>query len=133
MSPTTSRLRVTKTSKTMTTQQIANRLVELCRKGEIQKAGAELYSDSIVSIEPEHSPSKTAKGKAAVAQKGEQFAASVEHRHGGSFSDPIVAGRYFSTVMTLDATFKGQGRMNLEEVCVYETKDGKIVSEQFFF
>ena len=24
-------------------------------------------------------------------------------------------------------------RMNLEEICVYEVEDGKIVSEQFFF
>jgi limonene-1,2-epoxide hydrolase len=35
--------------------------------------------------------------------------------------------------MVLDATIKGMGRMTLEEVCVYEVKDGKIVVEQFFF
>jgi hypothetical protein len=26
---------------------------------------------------------------------------------------------------------KGQGRMQMAELCVYEVKDGKIVSEQF--
>ena len=57
----------------------------------------------------------------------------IEERHGGSFSDPIVAGRYFSVAMVLDATFKGQGRMVLEEICLYEVKDGKIILEQFFF
>ena len=117
----------------MTTQQIANRLVELCRKGQIPQASAELYADSIASIEPEQSPFKTAKGKSDVAKKGELFAASIIERHGGSFSDPIVSGRFFSTAMTLDATFKGQGRMKLEEICLYEVKDGKIVSEQFFY
>lgn len=117
----------------MTTQQIANRLVELCRKGQIQQAGEELYAETINSIEPEHSPSKSARGKKAVAQKGTEFASMIQERHGGSFSDPIVGGRYFSMIMTLDATFKGKGRMLLEEVCVYETKDGKVVSEQFFF
>lgn len=117
----------------MTTQQIANRLVELCRKGQVPQAGEELYADEIISIEPEHGPFKTAKGKKAVGQKGQQFASSIQERHGGSFSDPIVCGRYFSTAMTLDATFKGKGRMVLEEICVYEVKDGKIVSEQFFF
>ena len=117
----------------MTTQQVANRLVELCRKGEIQKAGEELYADTIVSIEPEHAPTKTAKGKAAVVKKGQQFASMIEERHGGSFSDPIVCGRHFSVAMTLDATFKGKGRMKLEEICVYEVKDDKIVFEQFFF
>ena len=117
----------------MTTQQVANRLVELCRKGQITEAMQELYADTIVCTEPAHAPLKSASGKKAVAEKGAQFAAMIEQRHGGSFGDPIVAGRYFSVVMVLDATFKGQGRQILEEVCVYEVKDGKIVSEQFFF
>jgi hypothetical protein len=34
--------------------------------------------------------------------------------------------------MVLDATVKGMGRMTLEEICVYEVKDSKIVFEQFF-
>jgi hypothetical protein len=28
---------------------------------------------------------------------------------------------------------KGQGRMMLDEIALYEVKDGKIVTEQFFF
>jgi limonene-1,2-epoxide hydrolase len=35
--------------------------------------------------------------------------------------------------MTLDATMTGMGRMQLDEICVYEVKDGKIVFEQFFY
>lgn len=93
----------------------------------------ELYGDGIVSNEPAHSPTKSASGKKAVLEKGKQFASSIETRHGGSFSEPVVGGRYFSVSMMLDATFIGQGRMKLEEVCVYEVKDGKIVWEQFFF
>ncbi|MDB5283917.1 MAG: hypothetical protein JWO06_2992 [Bacteroidota bacterium] len=117
----------------MTTQQVANRLVELCRQGKIGQAQEELYADSIESVEPDYSPSKSAKGKKAVGEKGQEFAAMIEERHGGSFSDPIVGGRYFSAAMMLDATFKGKGRMTLDEVCVYEVKDGKIVREQFYF
>ncbi len=33
--------------------------------------------------------------------------------------------------MQLDVTMKGHGRMNLDELCLYEVKEGKIVSEQF--
>ncbi len=124
---------MTTTQKTMTTQEVANRLVELCRMGQIQQAQEELFSDDIISTEPAHAPIKSAKGKKAVGLKGAEFAAMIETRHGGSFSEPIVGGRYFSCSMTLDATFKGQGRMTLEEICVFEVKDGKIVSEQFFF
>jgi hypothetical protein len=35
--------------------------------------------------------------------------------------------------MSIDATMKGMGRQVLDEVCVYEVKDGKIVQEQFFY
>jgi len=35
--------------------------------------------------------------------------------------------------MGMDITMKGQSRMQMDEVAVYEVKDGKIVTEQFFF
>ncbi|MEP7127671.1 MAG: SnoaL-like domain-containing protein [Chitinophagales bacterium] len=117
----------------MTTQQVADRLVSLCRTGKIAEAGAELYADNIESIEPEYGPIKSANGKQAVGEKGQQFAQMIEERHGGSFSEPVVGGRYFSLAMVLDATFKGQGRMTMDEICLYEVKDGKIVKEQFFY
>lgn len=117
----------------MTTQDVAHKLVGYMRKGQMMEAQDELYADDIVSIEPEGgmAPHIT-KGKKAVAEKGRQFAAMIEERHGGSSSDPIVSGRYFSITMSLDATMKGMGRHLLEEVCIYEVKDGKIVFEQFF-
>jgi hypothetical protein len=117
----------------MTTKQVADRLVTLCRKGQILQAQEELYADGIVCNEPEHAPTGSAKGKKAVVEKGKQFASMIEERHGGSFSDPLVCGKYFSVAMTLDATFKGMGRSLLEEICVYEVKDGKIVFEQFYW
>ncbi|MGB3080702.1 MAG: nuclear transport factor 2 family protein [Saprospiraceae bacterium] len=124
---------MTTSQKTMTTKDVANRLVELCRNGQIFTAQEELYSDDINSIEPAHGMLPSAKGKKALNEKGAAFAAMIEERHGGSFSDPIVAGNYFTSAMVLDATIKGQGRMTMEELCVYEVKDGKIVTEQFFF
>ena len=117
----------------MTTLEVANQLIAYMRKGQMLEAQEELYADDIVCIEPEGGmvPHFT-KGKKAVAEKGKQFALMIEERHGGSCSDPVVGGRYFSISMTLDATMKGMGRHLLEEVCVYEVKDGKIVFEQFF-
>ncbi|HEY4936461.1 MAG TPA: SnoaL-like domain-containing protein [Puia sp.] len=47
----------------MTTQQVADRLVALCRKGQIQQAQDELYADSIESIEPAHFPTGSPMGK----------------------------------------------------------------------
>lgn len=118
----------------MTTREVANKLIACMRQGQIFDAQAELYGDDIVSIEPEGnmSPHLT-KGKEAVAEKGKQFAAMIEEHHGSTCSDAVVGGRYFSIAMSLDATMKGMGRQLLDEVCIYEVKDGKIVHEQFFY
>ena len=121
---------------TMTVQQIANRLVELCRKGDYTAAQQELYSDDATSHEPENSPSpgpKVVSGKDAIIAKGKQFQEMVEEVHGGSVSDPVVAGNHFAVSLNLDATYKGMGRQDMNEVCVYEVKDGKIVKEEFFY
>jgi len=35
--------------------------------------------------------------------------------------------------MGIDVTMKGKPRTKIDEVAVYEVKNGKIVTEQFFF
>ena len=117
----------------MTTQQVADRLVALCRTGQIFQAQEELYGDNILCLEPEHSHAPRTEGKQAVVAKGKMFAGMIEERHDGSFSDPLVMGRHFSVSMMLDATMAGGGRQKLEEICLYEVNDGKIVKEQFFY
>ncbi len=120
----------------MNTEQVAARLVELCRTGEYDQAQIELYADDAVSIEPKGLPPGAlgnAKGLPAIREKGRAFNESVEAMHGSSISDPQVAGNWFSVVMQLDATFKGMGRVDMREICVYGVRDGKIVHEQFFY
>lgn len=117
----------------MTTQQVATRLVDLCRQGKIMEAQKELYGETIESIEPSHGRVKSAKGIKAVTEKGIQFASMIEERHGGQVSDPLVFGNHFSIGWTMDVTMKGGSRVNLEEICVYEVNNGKIVKEQFYF
>ena len=71
------------------TEQIAKRLVALCREGKFSQAQDELYADDARSVEMD--------------------------------------------TMTIDATWKGRGRHAMEEICVYETANGKVVREQFFY
>lgn len=117
----------------MTTQEVANRLVMLCRQGQIEQAQHELYADDAISIEPETAPMREAKGKEAIAEKGKMFQSMVEEFHGSEISEPIVAGNNFAITWSMDVTMKDRGRSNMEEICLYKVKDGKIVSEQFFF
>ena len=120
----------------MTIESIAQRLVELCREGKFEQAQEELYAPDAVSIEPEGLPPGAlgnAKGLPAIIEKGRQFQAAIEAVHGGSVSEPVVAGNWFSVALMLDVTFKGRGRTKLEEICVYRVRDDKIVQEQFFY
>ena len=118
----------------MKTEEIARRLVALCREQKWEAAQKELYSADVVSIEPHETPgfSKETKGLPAIIEKGKKFTGMVEKMHSITVSDPIVAGNSFACTMRMDMTMKGQGRMDMGEVCVYEVKDGKIVSERFF-
>lgn len=117
----------------MTTQAIADRLVALCREAKYEQAQKELYADDAVSKEPYATPAfaQETKGLPAIIEKGHKFTAMIETMHSTSVSDPIVAGSSFACVMRLDVTMKGQGRMDMSELCVYDVKDGKIVSEAF--
>ncbi len=118
----------------MTTQQIADRLVELCRQGDFATAQTELFSEDAVSIEPEASAGfeKETKGLEAIREKGKRFSSMVEKVHGIKVSNPLVTGNAISISLDMDTTMKGQGRSNMAEICVYKVKDGKIISEQFF-
>jgi len=118
----------------MTTQQIAERLVELCKQGKFEEAQKELFAADTISIEPYASPAfeKETKGLDAIIEKGHKFESMVDTTHGITMTEPLVAGRSFASKLNMDITMKGKERMNMSELCVYETKDGKIVSETFF-
>ena len=117
----------------MTTLEVAHRLVALCREQKWEAAQQELYADDAVSIEPQDTPMspKVTTGLPKIIAKGRQFVAMVDTMHTLTVSDPLVAAQSFACTMALDVTFKGQPRMQMVELCVYEVKDGKIVSEQF--
>jgi hypothetical protein len=117
----------------MTTQEVASRLVELCRQGQIETAQTELYSDDCNCLEPENAPMRNVTGLPAIIEKSKHFNEMVEEFHGATISDPLVAGNYFSISWLLDVTMKGMGRIAMDEICVYQVKDGKIVCEQFFY
>jgi hypothetical protein len=117
----------------MKTEDIAKRLVALCREAKWEAAQKELYAADAVSIEPQATPAfqKETRGLTAILEKGHQFEGMVEKLHSISVSEPVVAESSFACVLRMDVTMKGQGRMKMSELCVYDVKDGKIVSEQF--
>ena len=118
----------------MTTQEIANRLVELCRKGNYEQALKELYSPNIVSVEPEGVPNRIASGMEAIVEKGKNFDARIEAVHSNIVTDPIVADNFISFGMLMNVDMKGVPvPVDMNEICVYQVADGKIVREEFFY
>jgi hypothetical protein len=119
----------------MTTQEIANNLVQLCSQGKFEEATKTLYSTDIVSVEAGAPPgqSRESKGLDAVKAKGEWWVANHEV-HSANVEGPLVAGSHFAVTFKLDVTFKPEKkRFQMEEVAVYKVADGKIVYEEFFY
>ena len=122
------------TEAAMTTQDVASRFNELAQTGQWDKIQNELFADNAVSIEPPNSPGmQSADGMEAIREKGKQFGEMVEEMHGGYTTAPVVGGNFFSVGMGMDCTMKGMGRQKMDEIALYEVRDGKIVREQFFY
>ncbi len=115
----------------MTTQKIANQLVELCKKGKWAQAQKELYAQDAISVEPFGWTPRLTKGLTNIKKKGEFWAKNTKV-YGMEISKPTIAGNWFTMKMTVDSEMKGRPRAKSTEICMYEVKDGKIISEQFF-
>lgn len=117
----------------MTTAEIANRLVELCRTGDYDTVYKELYSENCSSIEMPGTPFQDAHGMEAMKEKGKRWNEMVEEFHGGSVGDPIIGDNHFACTMSMDITMKGQPRSQSTQISLYQVEDGKIIKEQFFY
>ncbi len=118
----------------LTTQQVAARFNELAKQEKWFEIQDELFADDVKSIEPEHSPWFTyEEGKGPVRKKGEQWVSRIEAAHYRHTTEPIVAANHFVVGRQADITVKGFGRINVNELMLYEVKDGEIISEQFFY
>lgn len=120
--------------KAFTTHEVAARFNELARQEKWFEIQDELFSDNVKSIDPANSPwFKNAEGKAAVRKKGEDWVRRVEALHRAHTTEPVVGGSHFAVGRELDITVQGLGRIQINEIMLYEVKDGQIVSEQFFY
>lgn len=121
----------------MTTQEIADRYYELAQQGKWIQIQDELHDENVVSREPDHVASRgiptITKGREALQEKGNANRQMIETLHTQFCSQPVVAGNFFSLVLKRDVTFKNKPRTQLEEICVFQASNGKIVSEQFFY
>jgi hypothetical protein len=121
--------------KAMTTQEVASRFNELAQQEKWFELQDELFADDVKSIDPPDSPYfGYAEGKAAVQKKGKDFVSRITAAHKRfTTTEPVVAGNHFAVGREVDITVEGHGRIQINEIMLYEVKNGKIVLEQFFY
>ena len=118
----------------LTTQEVVARFDELARQEKWFEIQDELFADNVRSIDPSNSPYfKYAEGKAAVRKKGMDWVAKVEAVHGLHTSPAVIGGNHFAVGRSFEITVTDFGRIKIDEIMLYEVKDGQIVSEQFFY
>jgi len=119
---------------TMTTQEVAARFNELARQEKWFEIQDELFADKVRSEDPANSPYfGYAEGKVAVRKKGEDWVKRIQAAHRRYTTEPVVAGNHFAVGREVDITVEGFGRIKINEIMLYEVKDGQIVLEQFFY
>jgi ketosteroid isomerase-like protein len=117
----------------MTTLELAKDFTDMLKAHDHAGAAAKYNADNIVSYEAMEGPMAVCEGAAAVKAKSEWWGANHEV-HGGTTTGPYVNGDQFCVYFDMDVTIKATGeRVNMTEVGLYEVKDGKIVSERFFY
>ncbi|MGZ3373060.1 MAG: SnoaL-like domain-containing protein [Gemmatimonadaceae bacterium] len=117
------------------TAAVAEELVSFCKAGNFMGAIENLYSPDIVSVESMGSETmpREMKGIDAIRGKNKWWADNHEV-HGSVVDGPFVGEDKFAVYYNFDVTFKPSGKRNpMEEMALYEVKDGKIVREQFFY
>ncbi|HTB52436.1 MAG TPA: SnoaL-like domain-containing protein [Ferruginibacter sp.] len=122
------------TTENITTAAVAARFNELAQQEKWFDIQEEFFADTIKSIDPVNSPYMGyAEGKVAVRKKGEGFVKKIEAFHGAYTTQPVVGGNHFSVGRGMDITVQGFGRIQIDQIMLYEVKDGKIIMEQFFY
>jgi hypothetical protein len=118
----------------MTTQEVADRYNELAQQEKWFEIQEEFFAENVKSIEPEGSSFlPNAEGKSAVRKKGQDFVKRITALNHASTSAPLVAGNHFVVARKKDFVVDGLGRLQINQLMIYEVKDGKIVEERFVY
>ena len=116
----------------MTIHQIADRLVELCRKQQTTQAYRELFAHDAASHEMPGVPDGDIQGLDKLIAKSEAYDREMTV-HEVMVTEPLIYQQYFTVGMGIDVTPKEGKRHQAHEICVYQVRDGKIIDERFVY
>jgi ketosteroid isomerase-like protein len=105
-------------------------LDKMILNGQALEAFEKYYAEDVVM--QENSNDHVA-GKDANRKREEDFFASLESFHGAGVVGKAVTGDRSYGEWWMDVTFKGAGRVKMEQVVSRVWKDGLVSSERFYY
>ncbi len=117
------------------TMKIAERYATLCREHRNEEILKTMFAEDAISVEAAAMPGlpQEARGLAAIRAKGEWWVSNHEV-HSASVAGPWPHGDRFIVGFAYDVTNKPSGkRMQMQEMGLFTVKNGRIVSEEFFY
>jgi hypothetical protein len=119
----------------MTTNEIGQKYVALCREGRRDELLATLFSKDVASVEAVAPPGgeRTTAGLDGIRAKGKGWADHHEV-HKAELSGPYPHGDRFAVRFVYEVTHKPSGqRRSMDEIGLFTVVDGKITREEFFY
>lgn len=119
----------------MSTFEIANKYVELCKANQHHTILETLFSPDAVSVEAMGMPGfpVEARGLKAIAEKGKTWVDNHEV-HSAKHEGPWPNGNRFIVRFEYDVTNKPSGRrFQMAEAGLFTVENGKITREEFFY
>lgn len=120
----------------MNTNEIAMKLVSLCKEGRNDEATKTLYAQDVESVEAAASPDgvRSVRGLPAVIAKGQWWSDNHQIHKAETFGPYPHGDDRFAVRFVYDITHKPSGqRRTLDEVAVFHVANGAIVREEFFY
>jgi hypothetical protein len=120
----------------MTTLEIANKIVENCTNGKFSENYKNFYAEDAIAYEPEGNAfqlERELKGHKKIVSRANAFHAIIEKLLSRTVSAPLVAGDYFTFRLCQEFELKNIGYFKLDELCLFQVKDGKITKEEYFY
>ena len=111
-------------------QSLENELNQTILGGDILGAFEKFYAEDVVMQEANGTPHV---GKAVNRKREEEFVGSVETFHGAEVTAGAVQGDTSFSEWVMDVTFKGGGRVQMQQVAVRRWKDGQVAHERFYY
>lgn len=105
-------------------------LENMILNGQAMEAFEKFYAEDVVMQENSNEP---VVGKDANRKREEDFFGSLEEFHGAGVIGKAVTGDRSYSEWWMDVTFKGAGRVKMEQAVARVWKDGLVKSERFYY